>query len=424
MGTSTSSFGVGKRESHDSTDFYARFAAPEISDDDDLGEPGELDVIHVGDARDMAQVPDASVALVVTSPPYFAGKEYETALGEGHVPGDYIDYLTMLRDVLAECVRVLEPGGRLAVNVANLGRRPYRSLAADVITILQDDLRLLLRGEVVWQKQRGASGSCAWGSYQSPANPVLRDTTERVIIASKGRFDRVGRGSAEPGDPGVATIPGDEFMEATLDVWEIPAESATRVGHPAPFPVALVERCIQLFTYDGDVVLDPFMGSGTTAVAAVNTGRHYIGYDTDAGYVRRARERIESMVPAAPRDRRTLKEIARTLLDAAGYRDVDENVRVAPGVTVSFRATSPQGVVKLFELGGTHTPARPGLSRIDAVWRVIAKAAVAAEAMPGTEFVVLTSATVRGGPLAAVVGVGRPISAVVDVTVSDAVAGL
>ncbi len=424
MGTSTSSFGVGKRESHDATDFYARFAAPEISDDDALGAPDRLDVIHVGDARDMTQVPDASVALVVTSPPYFAGKEYETALGEGHVPGDYIDYLTMLRDVLRESVRTLEPGGRIAVNVANLGRRPYRSLAADVTTILQDDLRLLLRGEVIWQKQRGASGSCAWGSYQSPANPVLRDTTERVIIASKGRFDRVGRGSAEPGAPGVATIPGDEFMEATLDVWEIPAESATRVGHPAPFPVALVERCIQLFTYDGDVVLDPFMGSGTTAVAAVNTGRHYIGYDTDAGYVRQARERIESMVPEAPRDRRTLKEMARTLLDAAGYTDVDENARVAPGVTVSFRATGPSGTVRLFELGGTHTPARPGLSRIDAVWRVIAKAAVVAEAMPEAEFVVLTSGTVRGGPLAAVVGEGRPISAVVDVTRDDAVAGL
>ena len=202
MGTSTSSFGVGKRESHDATDFYARFAAPEISDDDALGSPGRFDVIHVGDARVMSHVPDASVALVVTSPPYFAGKEYETALGEGHVPGDYIDYLTMLRDVLRESVRTLEPGGRIAVNIANLGRRPYRSLAADVTTILQDDLRLLLRGEVIWQKQRGASGSCAWGSYQSPANPVLRDTTERVIIASKGRFDRVGRGSAAPGQPG------------------------------------------------------------------------------------------------------------------------------------------------------------------------------------------------------------------------------
>ena len=100
MGTSTSSFGVGKRESHDATDFYARFAAPEISDDDVLGESGDVDVIHVGDARDMSEVPDSSVALVVTSPPYFAGKEYETALGEGHVPSDYIDYLTMLRDVL------------------------------------------------------------------------------------------------------------------------------------------------------------------------------------------------------------------------------------------------------------------------------------------------------------------------------------
>ena len=421
MGTSTSSFGVGKRESHDSTDFYARFAAPEVSDDAELGEPGRLDVIHVGDARDMTHVPDASVALVVTSPPYFAGKEYETALGEGHVPGDYIEYLTMLRDVLTECVRTLEPGGRIAVNVANLGRRPYRSLAADVTTILQDDLRMLLRGEVLWQKQRGASGSCAWGSYQSPANPVLRDTTERVIIASKGRFDRVGRGSAPAGHAGVATIPGDEFMEATLDVWEIPAESATRVGHPAPFPVALAERCIQLFTYDGDVVLDPFMGSGTTAVAAVNTGRHYVGYDTDPAYVRQARERVASMVPELPRDRRTLKELARTLLDAAGAVDIEEAVRVAPGVTVSFRATGADGVSRLYELAGVHTPARAGLSRIDAVWRTIAKAAIAHESMPAVEFVVLTSGTVRGGPLAAVVGPGRPIRDVIDLTRPDAV---
>jgi DNA modification methylase len=420
VGTSTSSFGVGKRESHDSTDFYARFAPPQVSDDDTLGEPGRLDVIHVGDARNMSAIADASVALVVTSPPYFAGKEYETALGEGHVPGDYLDYLAMLRDVLAECVRTLEPGGRIAVNVANLGRRPYRSLAADVTTILQDDLRLLLRGEVIWQKQRGASGSCAWGSYQSPANPVLRDTTERVIIASKGRFDRVGRGSAPVGQPGRATIPGDEFMEATLDVWEIPAESATRVGHPAPFPVALVERCLQLFTYDGDVVLDPFMGSGTTAVAAVNTGRRYLGYDTDPDYVRAARERVASMVSATPRDRRTLKDMARTLLDEAGCFDIEENARVAPGVTVSFRATGADGATTLFELGGTHTPARPGLARIDAVWRTIAKASIVREVAPDLDFIVLTSGTVRGGPIASVVGEGRPIRRVVDVTAPDA----
>jgi site-specific DNA-methyltransferase (adenine-specific) len=416
MGTSTSSFGVSRRESHDSTDFYARFSAPEISDDDRLGTPAEVDVIHVGDARSMEDVPEASVALVVTSPPYFAGKEYESALGEGHVPGDYFSYLEMLRDVFAECVRTLEPGGRIAVNVANLGRRPYRNLAADVTTILQDDLRLLLRGEVVWQKQRGASGSCAWGSYQSPANPVLRDTTERLIIASKGRFDRVGRGS-----DGTATVPGDEFMEATLDVWEIPAESATRVGHPAPFPVALVERCLHLFTYAGDVVLDPFIGSGTTAVAAVATGRHYVGYDTDGDYVRLARERIASLAPTTPVERRTVKELARELLSEAGYTDVTESVRVSPGVALSLRAVAPDRVARYFELGGVNTPSRPGLSRIDAVWRVIAKASVVGEVDPGAEIVVLTVGTVRGGPLAAVTGPGRPITAIIDLTREDAV---
>ncbi|NND74591.1 MAG: site-specific DNA-methyltransferase [Ilumatobacter sp.] len=415
MGTSTSAFGVSKRESHDSSDFYRRFAPPEISDDDVVGSSGELDVIHVGDARDMSAVPDASVAMVVTSPPYFAGKEYETALGEGHIPGDYIEYLTMLRDVFGECVRALEPGGRIAINVANLGRRPYRNLAADVTTILQDDLRLLLRGEVVWQKQRGASGSCAWGSYQSPANPVLRDTTERLIIASKGRFDRVGQGADR-----VATVPGDEFMEATLDVWEIPAESATRVGHPAPFPVALVERCLHLFTYAGDVVLDPFMGSGTTAVAAQNTGRRYVGYDTDREYVDQARERVESMATRELPDTRTLKDIARTILGDAGYTDLEEAARVSPGVTMSFRGHGPDGRLRLFELGGVNTPARPGLTRIDNVWRVIAKATVCRAVDADADVIVLTVGTVRGGPLAVAAGEAGPIAAVIDVSLDDA----
>jgi DNA modification methylase len=424
MGTSTSAFGAGKRESHDATDFYARFAPPQISDDDTLGERGAVDVIHVGDSRDMSDIPDASVALVVTSPPYFAGKEYETALGEGHVPADYIEYLEMLRDVFRESVRTLEPGGRIAINVANLGRKPYRNLAADVTSILQDDLRLLLRGEVVWQKQRGASGSCAWGSYQSPANPVLRDTTERLIIASKGRFDRVGRGGNGAGIDGQPTVPGDEFMEATLDVWEIPAESATRVGHPAPFPVALVERCLHLFTYDGDVVLDPFMGSGTTGVAAKRTGRHYVGYDTDHAYVRAADERIASLAPTELPDRRTVKEMARTLLADCGFETLDDNVRVAPGVTVSVRGTRADGLTQLFEFGGVNTPSRPGMNRIETVWKTIAKASILREspndAVTGQSLVVLTAGTVRGGPLASVTGQDRPIAAVIDMTLDDA----
>ena len=190
-GTATSNFGVGKREGHDSAAFYARFEAPEITHDAQVLAPRPVANCFVcGDARKMDELEDGSVALVVTSPPYFAGKRYEEELDREGVPSSYLEYLELLRQVFAECKRKLEPGGRIAVNVANLGRKPYRSLSADIIKILQDDLHLLLRGEVIWQKGEGASGSCAWGSFRSAANPVLRDISERVMIASKGRFDR------------------------------------------------------------------------------------------------------------------------------------------------------------------------------------------------------------------------------------------
>ena len=242
--TTTSNFGVGARENHDSTPFYERFRAPEVSSDDTVLAPEPIAEPFVcGDARHMTQVADGSVALVVTSPPYFAGKQYEQSLGENGVPATYFEYLDLLRDVFAECKRVLEPGGRIAVNVANLGRRPYRSLSGDVTQILQD-LGLLLRGEVIWWKGRAAGGSCAWGTFQRPANPVLRDVTERIVIASKGRFDRAlePRQRQAEGLPATVTISRDEFMEATTDLWELPTESATRVGHPAPFPVELPQR--------------------------------------------------------------------------------------------------------------------------------------------------------------------------------------
>ena len=299
--TSTSNFGVGRREGHDSSAFYSRFPLPKIDEDEHVvrPHPESIDRLWVGDAREMdhhGTIADSSVALVVTSPPYYAGKEYEEAIGEGHIPASYIEYLEMLHDVFAECVRKLEPGGRIAVNVANLGRKPYRSLSADVIDILQNRLKLLLRGEIIWQKARGASGNCAWGSFRKPTNPVLRDVTERVVIASKGRFDR-----AVPRDQRAATalpsepsISASEFMEATMDVWEIRPASATRVGHPAPFPVELPQRLIELYTYRGDLVLDPFIGSGSTAVAALRTGRHYVGFDTDRDYVALAEQRLES----------------------------------------------------------------------------------------------------------------------------------
>ena len=156
------------RESHDASPFYDRFRPPELSDDDTVlaPEPVAEPFVH-GDARHMDALADGSVALVVTSPPYFAGKQYEEELERDGVPSSYLEYLEMLTDVFAECVRTLEPGGRIAVNVANLGRKPYRSLSADVIRILEHDLGLLLRGELIWQKGEGASGSCAWGSFRS-----------------------------------------------------------------------------------------------------------------------------------------------------------------------------------------------------------------------------------------------------------------
>lgn len=296
LATATSEFGSGKRESHDATSFYARFSPPLISRDERVERPVVVDRLFCADARTMTteQVSDRSVALLVSSPPYFTGKEYETDMARGHVPGTYVEYLRMLHDVLAVGLTKLEPGGRMAINVANLGRKPYRSLSADLITIMQDDLGMLLRGEVIWQKAKGAAGSCAWGSYRSPQNPVLRDVTERIVIASKDRFDRAVKPKVRERDglPHQATIDTDEFLEATLDVWEMPPASAKRVGHPAPFPVELPRRLIELYTYRGDLILDPFVGSGSTAVAAVETGRHYVGFDTEQTYLDLATERL------------------------------------------------------------------------------------------------------------------------------------
>jgi site-specific DNA-methyltransferase (adenine-specific) len=402
MATSTSNFGVGRREAHDASAFYARFEPPELSSDDAVLPPyPPQDAFVCGDARNMTSVEDGSVALVVTSPPYYAGKQYEEELGRAGVPTSYLEYLELLRDVFAECKRTLEPGGRIAVNVANLGRKPYRSLAADVTRVLQDDLKLLLRGEVVWRKGEGASGSCAWGSFRSAANPVLRDLTERVVIASKGRFDRakpVAQRSAL-GLPSANTMSTDEFMAATLDVWEIPAESARRVRHPAPFPVELPERLVRLYTYEGDLVLDPFMGSGSALVAASRLGRRYVGYDLDPEYVAIARRRVASEgTPVADREQLpAFDAVAEAALADAGFEVVGRRTRVkGAGMAVPLVAADAEGRSWFFDTSGGYTTTRNGLARTEAVWRALGRAHVLA-AHATAPLVLLTSHLPRRG---------------------------
>ena len=444
--TATARFGSSRRESHDASAFYERFVPPEVSSDTSVVRPATVDVVHHGDGRDMSTVSSGSIALVVTSPPYFAGKEYEESLGRNGVPGSYFEYLFLLREVFEECKRVLEPGGRIAVNVANLGRRPYRSLAGDVTQVLQD-LGLLLRGEVVWWKGRAAGGSCAWGTFQRPANPVLRDVTERIVIASKGRFDR-----AVPPDrrrklglPSTATISRDEFLEATTDLWEIPPESATRVGHPAPFPVALPRRLIELYTYEDDVVLDPFMGSGTTAVAAVRTGRHFIGFETQSSYVDLARERVgaeidafegrrkggtspagtqpgaaagggvEDLLGRARREGRRAKDLAALLLAGSGFVEIRTDVKVADAaLSLSFVAQDQTGGQWAFDVSGGFTSTAAGLRRAETLWKTIGRAAVLREREGELPLVLLTTdAPLPGSPgavaLETVTGPGRPV---------------
>ena len=403
--TSTSNFGVSGRESHDASGFYDRFRPPELSDDTTLLDPTPVaEPFVVGDARDMASVADGSVALVVTSPPYFAGKAYEEELAAEGIPASYLEYLEMLTEVFAECVRTLEPGGRIAVNVANLGRRPYRSLAADVTRILEHDLGLLLRGEIIWQKGEGASGSCAWGSYRSASNPVLRDLTERIVIASKGRFDRalpVAKRAARD-LPSESTVMTDEFLSMTLDVWSIPPESARRVGHPAPFPVELPEQLLRLYTFEGDLVLDPFMGSGSTMVAAARLDRRYVGYDLDPDYVALARERVATEGAWAPGSERraiALAEgpgataLAGAALEEAGFHVTGTDIKIPKSsISVAFTADDALGGHWVVEVGGAFLSRRGGLSRPDTALRSLGRlAAVRGRLGPDVRLLLLTT---------------------------------
>lgn len=287
--TRTSGFGAGKRESHDSSAFYASRMAQSQPGADKLQSiveadtPGDIswaDQVYCQSCEAMTQVPDASIALTVTSPPYNASKDYDADLS-------LEEYLGLIGRAAVEVYRVLKPGGRYAVNVANLGRKPYIPLHAYFYEVHRAAGFLPL-GEIIWRKAKGASGSTAWGSWMSAKAPCIRDVHEYILVFAKGSFSRPDRGKSD--------INREDFLDGTLSVWDIPPESARRIGHPAPFPTALAERLIRLFSYKGEVVLDPFMGSGSTAVAAVQCGRHFVGYETEPTYVELCRRRVEAAV--------------------------------------------------------------------------------------------------------------------------------
>ena len=282
-GTETSAFGTNGRINHDSSKFYNSKLYSELGIKKNLDRkendfPKELENKFIlGSAENMKELPDNSVHLMITSPPYNVSKEYDEDLS-------LKEYLQLLENSFKETFRVLVNGGRACINVANLGRKPYRPLS-DYISKIMIDIGFNMRGEIIWNKAASASPSTAWGSWQSAANPILRDIHEYILVFSKGGYKRE-KGKKEN------TITKEQFMEWTKSIWTMNAESAKRIGHPAPFPEELPYRLIQLYSFKEDIVLDPFMGSGTTAVAAIKSERKFVGYDISQEYIDLAVKRL------------------------------------------------------------------------------------------------------------------------------------
>jgi site-specific DNA-methyltransferase (adenine-specific) len=287
-GTKTSTFGSPGRINHDSTNFYKSRLYEGLPKEESYEYientiPSQyLDQIFCKTSEKMEELPDNSVHLMVTSPPYNVGKEYDENLTLN-------EYREFLKRVWSEVKRVLVPGGRACINIANLGRKPYIPLHAFLIEDMLD-LGFLMRGEIIWNKASSGSPSTAWGTWLSAKNPILRDIHEYILVFSKSSFarDRI--------ENKKSTISKEEFLEFTKSVWTFSAEPATKVGHPAPFPVELPYRLIQLYTFEEEVILDPFMGSGQTAIAAIKTHRHYIGYETNQEYIELAQRRINDFI--------------------------------------------------------------------------------------------------------------------------------
>ena len=258
--TKTQSFGSSGRQSHNSSLFYNSNLYKSLSIKETKKQKpnclpkNAVNTLFHKSSENMVEIPDNSIHLMITSPPYNVSKEYDN---------DYSlkEYLSFLRRVFCETYRVLVYGGRACINIANVGRKPYIPLS-DYISRIMIEAGFLMRGEIIWDKSASGGTSTAWGSWCSPSNPTLRDSHEYILVFSKGAYKRERQG-------GKSTILKEQFLEWTKSVWKMKTESAKKIGHPAPFPEELPYRLIELYSFANDVILDPFMGSGTTALVSV-----------------------------------------------------------------------------------------------------------------------------------------------------------
>ena len=288
--TKTSAFGTKGRVGHDSSKFYDSKLYKEIINKDSdiiVNEfPNELlNTIIEGSCENMKDIPNNSLHLMITSPPYNVSKEYDNDLSLN-------EYLDLLKNCFTEIYRVLVNGGRACINIANVGRKPYIPLS-DYVSKIMIEIGFNMRGEIIWNKSAGAGISTAWGSFQSASNPILRDVHEYILIFSKGNYKRE-RDKNEK-EFRHDNISKEEFIEWTKSVWTMNPERAKRIGHPAPFPEELPNRLIKLFSFTNDIVIDPFMGSGTTAIAAIKNNRNFVGYEINEEYINLANNRIENL---------------------------------------------------------------------------------------------------------------------------------
>ncbi|MFP4459853.1 MAG: DNA-methyltransferase [Candidatus Zixiibacteriota bacterium] len=283
--TKTSSFGIPGRRSHDSSDFYNSKLYQNFQPEKNVKiventiQKDILNQLFCKNSEKMDEIPDNSIHLMITSPPYNVKKDYDEDL-------TLEEYRILLRNVFSETYRKLVPGGRACINIANIGRKPYLPLHSYII---QDmiEVGFYMRGEIIWNKASSASPSTAWGSWLSASNPVLRDIHEYILVFSKDTFSRKKTRNKKKN-----TIEKEQFLEWTKSVWTFPAVSARRIGHPAPFPEELPYRLIELYSFENDIVLDPFCGSGTTCLSALKNNRFFIGYDNEIKYIDLANERI------------------------------------------------------------------------------------------------------------------------------------